>query len=223
MGLIELSSLAAIVSAAFGGGSLLVSILPFLQLKGRYESLRKALRSIESPKDGGHQSIYGNKGDWLELVQWLDRGEVLLVLVQQRIIRRALIAGVALIAIIATIPLDMFAATSSGRTWHDVVAVVAVTIVPRLAFFKKWLLTDAEKKFLHNFRDLEEAFYRREVAAKIDLFNAVFQRLFSHVSGSSEEELAVLQDQLRDLSKRVSEISAKSPKPSVPPGKQFSS
>ena len=69
MGLLELSALAGIVGTVFGGGSLIVSILPFFQLKGRYEGLRKALRGIRSRKDEGIQSIFGREAEWSELIQ----------------------------------------------------------------------------------------------------------------------------------------------------------
>jgi hypothetical protein len=208
MGLFELSALAGIVSTVFGGGSLIVSILPFFQLKGRYEGLRKGLRGIRSRKDEVTQSIYGREADWTELIQWLDRGEMLLGLVRERVMRRALLAAVALVGVIATIPIDFpgvpdVSPQARGIEWHDLVAIVVVTIGPRLAFFKKWLLTDAERKFIKNFGDLEEAFYRREVAPKIDLFNSVFQRLFSHVSGSVDDDLAAVREELGDLVTKV--------------------
>jgi hypothetical protein len=216
MGLVELSYVAGIVSAAFGGGSLIASVLPFLQLKGRYASLQKALRGIRSPRDEVIQSIYGNEDDWSELVNWLDRGEVLLALVQQRVIRRAVVAAIALVTVIATIPVDFVGAMDNRAPaieWHDLIAVVIVTLAPRLAFFRDWLLSAAEKKFLQNFRDLEEAFYRREVAPKIDVFNGVFERLFSHVSGTADEELEEIRKQLSELNGRVSTLVNKSPTP----------
>jgi hypothetical protein len=208
MGLVELSALAGIVSTVFGGGSLIVSILPFFQLKGRYEGLRKGLRSIRSRKDQGTQSIFGKEADWTELIEWLDRGEMILGLVRERVMRRTLLAAVALVGIIATIPIDFpgvsdVSAQARGIEWHDLVGIVVVTIGPPLAFFRKWLLTDAERKFIKNFGDLEEAFYRREVAPKIDLFNSVFQRLFSHVSGSVDDDLAAIHEELGDLVSKV--------------------
>jgi len=214
MGLLELSALAGIVGTVFGGGSLIVSILPFFQLKGRYEGLRKALRGIRSRKDEGIQSIFGREAEWSELIQWLDRGEMLLALVRERVMRRVLLAAVALVGVIATIPIDFPAvpdvsARARGVEWHDLVAIVVVTVGPRLAFFRKWLLTDAERKFIKNFGDLEEAFYRREVAPKIDLFNSVFQRLFSHVSGSVDEDLVTVREQLGDLASKVEALSAR--------------
>jgi hypothetical protein len=223
VGIIELSYFASVVSAVFGGGSLIVSVLPFLQLKGRYANLQKALRGIRSPKDEKAMNIYGNEDDWSELVRWLDRGEVLLGMVQQRVIRRTIVAVVAVVTVVATIPLDVVgvpdvSANARAIEWHDLIAAVAVTIAPRLAFFRDWLLGDVEKKFLENFRDLEEAFYRREVAPKLDLFNAVFRRLFFHVSGSADEELAAVRSQLHELSARVSALSAATTKVGDTPG-----
>jgi hypothetical protein len=214
MGLIELSALAGIVGTVFGGGSLIVSILPFFQLKGRYEGLRKALHGIRSRKDEGTQSIYGREAEWSELIQWLDRGEMILGLVRERVVRRALLAVIALVGIIVRIPIDFpgvpdVSAQARGIEWHDLVAIVVVTIGPRLAFFRKWLLTDAERKFIKNFGDLEEPFYRREVAPKIELFNSVFQRLFSHVSGSVDDDLAAVREELGDLVSKVEALSAR--------------
>jgi hypothetical protein len=215
MGLLELSYLASIVGAIFGGGSLIASVLPFFQLKGRYAGLQKALRSVRSPGDEEIPHVFGNEADWSKLIQWLDRGEVILAMVQQRVIRRALVAAVALLAVVAFVAIDFagapdFPVGAGTIEWQDFIGVAAVTVGPRLVFFRNWLLRDTEKKFLQNFHDLEEAFYRREVAPKIDLFNAVFNRLFSHVSGSADEELAEVRDELRKLSDRVSTLQPKS-------------
>lgn len=228
MGLLELSALASILGTVFGGGSLIVSILPFLQLKGRYDGLRKALRGIRSRKDEGVSSVYGKEAEWSELIQWLDRGEVLLALIRERVIRRALLAALALVAVVATIPIDFEGVSdisphARGIEWHDLVAIVLATIGPRLAFFKKWLLTDAERKFIKNFGDLEEAFYRREVAPKIDLFNSAFTRLFLHLSGSVDEDLSAVRNQLGDLASKVDALEARNREkgngsPKLPPG-----
>jgi hypothetical protein len=194
----------------FGGLGAAVS-----STEGTVRESPKGPASVRSPEDEEIQHVFGNEADWSKLIQWLDRGEVILAMVQQRVIRRALVAAVALFAVVAFIAIDFVGAPdfrmgASTIEWQDLVGVVAVTLGPRLVFFRNWLLRDAEKKFLQNFHDLEEAFYRRGVAPKIDLFNAVFSRLFSHVSGSADEELAEVRDELRKLSERVSATESRS-------------
>ena len=219
MGLVELANLATVVSAVLGGGSLLLQILPFIQLKGEYESLRSALKGIRSPQDEPTQNVYGNEAAWLDLVRWLDRGQMIVNPVRRRVFRRAVIAAAAIVTLIATVIFDNLGATdkSGAVAWLDLVALILVAIGPRLTFLKRWLLTEAEAKFLTNLHDLEEAFYRREVAPRLDLFNAVFARQFSHVQGSAGDEFAVLRAELEKLNIRVAELAAKKELPQIAP------
>src|SRR5215218_7897081 len=202
MGIVEL---ATVISTVLGGGSLLLQVLPFLQLKGEYESLRSTLKRVRSPQDERTQNVYGNEAAWLELVRWLDLGAVIVNPVRRRVFRRAVIATAAIITLIATVIFDNLGAPgkSGAVEWRDLLALVLVAIGPRLAFLKRWLLTEAEAKFLANLHDLEEAFYRREVAPRLDLFNAVFARQFSYVQGSAADELAGIRADLNALNKRI--------------------
>jgi hypothetical protein len=227
MGLVELANLAAVVSAVLGGGQLLLQILPFLQLKGEYETLRDSLRAIKSPQDERYHSVFGGEKDWEELIRWLDYGMLILVPLRRRIARRSIIASGALIALVATTLLDIpnnptVRGTAGQIEWLDVLAIILSVAVPRLAFFKDWLLTPAERLFIANFHDLEDAFYRREVAPRLDTFNAVFDRRFSHVRGSWHDEIAVVNREVENLRKRVEGLAAKLPEAPVedvgPPG-----
>jgi hypothetical protein len=182
MGLESLSYLAAIIAAVLGGGQLVVSLFPFFRLKGQYESLQEALRGIRSPKDERYASIYG---DWPALLKWLDVGALLIGPVQRRAMRQAVVGGTALVAVIATIPINPYL-DKTGIKWHDLIAVAVAAIVPRLMFVRNWLLPESERKFLRYFYDLEEAFYRREVVPKLDTFNHYCPRQDRPVAWSAE-------------------------------------
>jgi hypothetical protein len=211
MELPALANLVSVISGVLGGASLLFQVLPFLQAKGEYEALRAALRSARFPKDEVTQSVYGNESDWRELVAWLDRGNLLMVPLRRRVIRRTIIAVCTMTILVLSIPFDaqtVDGVRSSGDPieWFDFLTMAVVAIGPQFAFFKRWLLSDTEKKFMENFRDLEDAFYRREVAPRLDVFNSVFQRLFSHTQGSARDEVSVLTQRLDDLARQVGAV-----------------
>jgi hypothetical protein len=193
MGLEGLSYIAAIVSAVLGGGQLLTSVLPFFHLKGRYESLQQALRGVRSPKDERYSNVYGNLPT---LIKWLDFGEVILGPVQQRVMRQAVLAGGALVTVIASIPIN-FGASKTGIEWHDIAAIAFACLIPNLTFLNNWFLPQSEREFLRNFCALEDAFYRREVKPKIDLFNKVVSQEFPLFRAATDEEYAQLLDKLR--------------------------
>jgi len=167
---------------------------------------------VRSPEDERNQSVFGSDAEWLELVRWLDRGNLILVPLRRRVTRRAIIAALGLLALVATIPFDIPNALrvrgAGNLEWNDIFVIVVVAVTPRLRVFKGWLLGETEKRFLQNLLDLETAFYRREVTPRIEIFNAVFDRKFAHVRGAASQEFSTILDELQALRARVDVLSA---------------
>lgn len=65
-------------------------------------------------------------------------------------------------------------------------------------YLRLWFLPQSEREFLRNFYALEDAFYRREVKPKIDLFNKVVSQEFPLFRAATDEDYAQLLDRLRE-------------------------
>lgn len=127
----------------------------------------------------------------------LDFGEVILGPVQQRAMQQAVLAGGALVTVIASIPIN-FGASKTGIEWHDIAAIAFACLIPNLTFLNNWFLPQSEREFLRNFCALEDAFYRREVKPKIDLFNKVVSQEFPFFRAATDEDYAQLLDRLEE-------------------------
>lgn len=180
----ELGLLATVLGTILGGGSLWLGVLPHLRTKGRNSSLRNALRSIERTPDRSREhdkrtkeAQDDSKAHWDRLVAWLDKGELLLEPVRQRLIRRLVVIAFSAVLTVSAIPFDIqpnpfFNETTGSLELHDVGLLIALLIGPFFAFREKWTLSKQEREFLKNLNDLYEAFYEKEVVGKLDEFNS---------------------------------------------------
>jgi len=218
----EYGLIVSIISAALGGGSTILGLVPYLKVGSKYASLRKALSSIEATPSSSRvfqrridAAKEMTKEHWDHIIEWLDYGEIIIGPLMRRISTRVVILTSLYLSTAALVGVDFKGAVLPGHFKSievlDLFAILGLFFGPYLALMERYLLTDTEKLFLRNLNDLHCAFYEHIVRPALDDFNLEFESFFKDYRKSRQQELDYIKYRLKKLKKDIDRLRSKLP------------